>query len=310
MEAAVLDGAPPAETRPAESGSDLTLPPNAATSIAPELLATIPAPAEPEDHDAQPAPDLTTPEDSEESGEEETQQEPADPEAQVAEWVGLLEENPASITRIPRSKQGEAIRAMQERWTGITTAAMQQAYQAGIQYAQQSNTVMSQVASLDALLEAGDTEAFREEISRFPGGERAYYRAKAETTPVPETAPERYQERANAIFAELSARPDVQEKLRGSWNYSADDAGITRLEADVRRYLMEQGRPAPDNSLAQRQEAATRRAAAPKAEASPGSSAGGAMTLAAYNKLPYDQQVAWAAKASPEDLERLMSNRK
>jgi len=290
------------------------MPANAATSIAPELLANPPAPAETDEPDAQTAPEPEEPEalveDAEDS--EETQQEEVSPEAQLSEWVGLLEDNPASITRIPRAKQGDVLSAMQERWTAITQNAMQHAYQAGIEASTQQTTVSRQVEALDALLEEGDTAAFRDALAEFPGGESAYYEAKAKATPKSVSPVERYQERANAIFADLNARPDVQERLKAQWNYSGDEAGIARLEADVRRFLMESpGGKQTDTDLEQRRAAAERRAKAPKAEASQGAGAGvGSLDYASFIKLPESKQSELISKMSKDDFDRFMSTRK
>lgn len=301
MDTATLDATVAETGSPADTGiGDFTLPENAATSIAPELLATAPQP-NPTAEDA----------DSEPLDSEEAEPEAPDEQAQLASWVESLIDNPRSITSIPRAQQPAAMEAWASKTVEVAQQAIQMAYAAGMQAAEQRSATTRQIAEIDAALEDGDIDQYRALVSKFQGGERGYHAAKAQLSPIPEASPEAFQQRVNAIWQDLTDRPDVQEALRSQWNYPASADGVARLEADIRKLLKRPAKgPDPDQKvLQQRAENTQRLRNTPKPDTTPGSGSAGipsrkeaeALTDRDWARL-YDN-----AKRSPEgraELER------
>jgi len=272
---------------------DFTLPENAATSIAPELLATAPQP-KPSAEDA----------DSEPLDSEEAEPEAPDEQAQLASWVESLIDNPRSITSIPRAQQPAAMEAWASKTVEVAQQAIQMAYAAGMQAAEQRSATTRQIAEIDAALEDGDIDQYRALVSKFQGGERGYHAAKAQLSPIPEASPEAFQQRVNAIWQDLADRPDVQEALRTQWNYPASADGVARLESDIRGLLKRPAKgPDPDQKvLQQRAENTQRLRNTPKPDTTPGTGAAGVPTRKEAEALSDAQ---WAklydnAKRSPE----------
>ena len=279
---------------------DFTLPENAATSIAPELLATAPQPQPPaEDADGE-MPDSA-----------EAEPKAPDEQAVLASWVESLIDNPRSITSIPRAQQPAAMEAWASKTVEVAQQAIQMAYAAGMQAAEQRGVVTRQITEIDTALEDGDIDQYRALVAKFQGGERGYHAAKAQLAPIPEASPEAFQQRVNAIWQDLTDRPDVQEALRTQWNYPASADGVARLEADIRKLLKRPAKgPDPDQKvLQQRAENTQRLRNTPKPDTTPGSGSAGipsrkeaeALTDRDWARL-YDN-----AKRSPEgraELER------
>lgn len=284
-------------------GEDFTLPDNAATSIAPELLAT---------HKASPPTEPTDTGEDADGNEPESAEEPeADPQGELTTWVESLFDNPRSITSVPRARQPEVLQAFSERAVQIANDYARQAYQAGMQAAEMKASTARQIGEIDAALESGDIDGYRELVAKYPGGERGYHAAKAEIAPIRESSPEAFNQRVAVIWQDLADRPDVQEALRKQWNYQASAEGVARLEADIRKLLKSSpARPDPDQrAIEQRRENTQRLKAVPKPDTSPGSGLGGvpsrkeaeALTAEAWARL-YDN-----ARKSPEgkaELER------
>lgn len=224
---------------------------------------------------------------------------PPDP---VAEWVKALEDNVATIARVPQKQLPTVLKAYEAQWTATATTAMQMAYQQGLAAGKQGSTVESSVAKIDALFDAGDLDLYREELAKFPGGERAYHRAKAELTPVPESSPEHFQNQANQLFANARLTPDEAAVFQRNWNYAAAERDMGRLEADLKAVVRARSngngtRPDPDQqAVARRSENVSRLKETPKAEVTAGGADGGPLTRArlaqmspeAISKIPMD----------------------
>ena len=294
MDTATLDATVAETGLPADAGiGDFTLPENAATSIAPELLATAPQ-HKPSAEDA----------DSEPLDSEEAEPEAPDEQAQLASWVESLIDNPRSITSIPRAQQPAAMEAWASKTVEVAQQAIQLAYQAGMQAAEQRGATSRQISEIDAALEDGDIDQYRALVAKFQGGERGYHAAKAQLSPIPEASPEAFQQRVNAIWQDLADRPDVQEALRTQWNYPASADGVARLESDIRGLLKRPVKgPDPDQKvLQQRAENTQRLRNTPKPDTTPGTGAAGVPTRKEAEALSDAQ---WAklydnAKRSPE----------
>ena len=195
-----------------------------------------------------------------------------------------------------------------EAWASKTVEVAQQAiqlaYQAGMQAAEQRGATSRQISEIDAALEDGDIDQYRALVAKFQGGERGYHAAKAQLSPIPEASPEAFQQRVNAIWQDLADRPDVQEALRTQWNYPASADGVARLESDIRGLLKRPVKgPDPDQKvLQQRAENTQRLRNTPKPDTTPGTGAAGVPTRKEAEALSDAQ---WAklydnAKRSPE----------
>jgi len=318
---AATSATPQAQTSsPGEAPAPIqvTLPPNASTAIAPELLATIPKPEPTPDAGADPldsqdpgpggnpppAPDATTEAPGDQSPE--TQ---GDPE--LVSFVNALDENPSTISRVPREKQGAVIKAWQDHLLAVSTTAVQNAYRLGAEHAETRSTLQGQIGTLDELMDAGDVAAFREKLKTFPGGEANYYRLKADMTPVEAGSPEHFQSRANELFAELKPYPALAEQFKGKWDYKATEADMLRLAKDIGQEIARAGNPQDPaaSQLARRQAAATERKAIPKPDVTPGVSPGGSLTIPALQKMSTDEIVA--LRKDPErraEMDRLVSS--
>ena len=294
MDTATLDATVAETGLPADAGiGDFTLPENAATSIAPELLATAPQPQPPAEAADGKMPDSA-----------EAEPEAPDEQAQLASWVESLIDNPRSITSIPRAQQPAAMEAWASKTVEVAQQAIQLAYQAGMQAAEQRGATSRQISEIDAALEDGDIDQYRALVAKFQGGERGYHAAKAQLSPIPEASPEAFQQRVNAIWQDLADRPDVQEALRTQWNYPASADGVARLESDIRGLLKRPAKgPDPDQKvLQQRAENTQRLRNTPKPDTTPGTGAAGVPTRKEAEALSDAQ---WAklydnAKRSPE----------
>ena len=294
MDTATLDATVAETGLPADAGiGDFTLPENAATSIAPELLATAPQPQPPAEAADGKMPDSA-----------EAEPEAPDEQAVLASWVESLIDNPRSITSIPRAQQPAAMEAWASKTVAVAQQAIQLAYQAGMQAAEQRGATSRQISEIDAALEDGDIDQYRALVAKFQGGERGYHAAKAQLSPIPEASPEAFQQRVNAIWQDLADRPDVQEALRTQWNYPASADGVARLESDIRGLLKRPVKgPDPDQKvLQQRAENTQRLRNTPKPDTTPGTGAAGVPTRKEAEALSDAQ---WAklydnAKRSPE----------
>ena len=258
-------------------GDNALMPDNASSSIAPELLATLPTPAPTTDDDG--SDDDTAPLDEADEAPTEEGDEAAPDE--VNQWLAQIADNPRSITSVPRARLPEVV----DRIVEIASAATENAYQQGLQHGEQrartTATLQEKVAELDQYLEDGDMAAFKEAVKTFPNGEKNYYRVKAELTPIPEGSPQQFQQRAEELFRQLS--PEAQQVLQQSWNYSATEQDMLRLARDV-GILQERTRgattAASPHPIQQRREAQKQRKETPKPDVSQGVAAGGELSPA------------------------------
>lgn len=270
-------------TEPSGDPSPFTIPDNLRSSIAPSLLATLP------DSQRPPAPAVETASKAEDPNPEPLAEtppadgatQPSSPDDQLEDWVTQLDENPATLSRIPRANQVEVISEWKTRFEEAAVGAVRTAYEQGQRDAQVRLQMTAQVGQLDELLDSGDIPAFREAVAKFPGGEKNYYRVKAELQPIAADSPERFQAEADSLFRQLDAYPEVQQRFASSWNYTADAAGIRQLSIDIGKALgrLEAGEQDPAaQALARRKAATAERRATPRPDATDGS-ADGSMQL-------------------------------
>ncbi len=276
------------------------IPDSVRASMAPQLLATLPeAKAEP---------------DGEDSTGDTAETETATPEEQLTQWVTGLDENPASITSVPRAQQAAVIAAWKNEYESAAVAALQAAYAQGREHAQAQIATQSQVETLDELLEAGDVALFREQVKLFPGGEKNYYRVKAEMQPIPANSAEAFQAQADEIFAQLAPHPEAQKAFADRWDYAPTEADMRRLAIDVGKALgsIQAGRNADPaaKALAARTQAAAGRKAIPRVEVSPPNAGpgGGLPSLAALSAMT-SKQIA-DLKLTDAQLQEVLSGTK
>ena len=259
---AVADAQPQA-AEPPDDPKPFVLPDHLRPSLAPELLATLDKPsAEAAPDAAAPSPDAV---------------EAASPDEQFEMWVTQLDENPNTLARIPRANQVEVISEWKARFEEAAIGAMRTAYEQGQREAVANLQMTSTVAKLDQLLDEGDIPAFKESVAKFPGGEKNYYRVKADMQPIAADSPEHFQNEANALFQQLADYPDVQKVFADNWNYTADAAGMRKLSLDIGKALgrLEAGEKPQDpaaQALARRKAATVERRAVPRPPTTDGGS--------------------------------------
>lgn len=248
-------------TDPVDDPTPFVLPENLRSSLAPELLATLDAPS------AEDAPDAAAPS-PDAAGQ-------PSPDEQFETWVTQLDENPNTLARIPRANQVEVISEWKTRFEDAAVGALRTAYEQGQRDAVANLQMTSTVANLDRLLEDGDMPSFKEAVAKFPGGEKNYYRVKADMQPIAADSPEHFQREANALFQQLADYPEVQQVFAENWNYTADAAGISKLSVDIGKALgrIEAGGTTQDpatQALARRKAATADRRAVPRPSATDG----------------------------------------
>jgi hypothetical protein len=203
------------------------------------------------------------------------------PEQEVAQWADLTLENPQTATRIPRGRLSEVFAAYNERLQVAFDAGRTMGEQNAMARAQaeaQRSTLQEKVTQAEALLEAGDTDGYREAVDAFPGGRKAFHRVQAEMEPVAPNTPEYWQDRFRGIIAPLAQFPAAVEELQASWNYAGSDAEAQRLAVTVGRLLAKHEdlakRPSPEaEELERRKKAVQNLKSTTKADVSEGRSA-------------------------------------
>lgn len=284
---------------PVQGGAPTLLPDNAASSIAPDLLATLPEP-DPTNEDDGEEVDASLDDGSDEEDEPSTGE--GDPEApdDVSQYVAQIAENPRSITSVPRAKLPDVVGRVLDIGANAINEAFLEGLRQGEQRARTTATLQDKVRELDQFLEDGDAAAFKEAAKQFPGGEKNYYRVKADLTPIPDGSPASFQQQAHQLFNELAAYPEAQQFLASNWNYRETAGDIARLARDV-GVLMERARaastkPAEPSRLQQRREAQEQRKKTPKPDVSQGIALGG-------SEISPEQ----LQKLSPEQVAQLLS---
>lgn len=326
--------APTAETGAAigagEPAASLVLPPNAHASIAPHILETLPArsapgqgrsqsdavdapaqpPDAPESEDADPAEDSQAGDDTEDGLEGASARDAE--AARLAEWVSLFDQNPNSITSIPRAQQGKVL-AAHRTWEELAIGqALEEAYERGRSDLHASMTLQQQMSELDALLDGGDVPGFRRQLDRFPGGPRNYYAIKAQPGPTTTRPFGSLDREAEEVLARLeSEHPERDARANARWDSDRSPVGLEQLRNDVataraEAALARQHADPSQQKLTDRQRAADRRRSLPKPDVSPSLAGPGAPpTREEAAEWTAQQWMAYEAKHGKPAVDKL-----
>lgn len=252
--------------------------PEMRASIAPHILETLPP-----EHQQQPADGDEEPEDEEEAPEAASEDDGAEPDAeaqvQFAKWVSDYDSNPASITSVPRAQQPMVAKAHREWEEASVAKAINDAYTQGQQDALSRNATQSEVGALDELFEAGNIALFRERVAKFPGGERAYYAAKANLTPVATGSADHFVQQAHELHGKFIREfPGATDQAKAAWEAlrpPPTEVGVeavrdmlSNLRAEI-RYGAQRADP-NQRKLDDRTAAAEKRKTLPKPDAAEG----------------------------------------
>lgn len=268
---------------PADAGQGGETPPAAtrgglleasATDLLSEGL-TPPDPAADGDEDEEDAPPAATPPAADSSQGAPTPARPAagkpSPEQREAAWVAMLAEDPARASEVPEAARESVVAQATTLRTKLYNQASEQILEQLRTAQTRQAAVAERIATFVELEEAGDLEALAELEQSDAQGAQLYHQVKAQAAALraPGIPPEVQQLKDEARELVTGLTPEQAAEIRTSYaagKYPTSVKGLMALRTDVDAMKA----PRTPRTPAQRQAAASARAALPRVDASEG----------------------------------------